>query len=201
MNVIELLQGQLDDNMLRQLTSHIGASSTEQTEAAASGIISTLVAALSKNASQPGGANALVSAIDRDHDGSILDDVAGFLLGSKQPQNQKTLNGSGILGHVLGNQQAGVTDMLTKVTGLNNKQIGSLMMTLAPMVLAALGKARNQESMDTGGITDLLRGSVKSQANQRQEMGLLQRFLDADGDGSVMDDLANIGMKVFLSRR
>jgi hypothetical protein len=32
-------------------------------------------------------------------------------------------------------------------------------------------------------------------------MGLLQRLLDSDGDGSVIDDIANIGMKVFLSRK
>ncbi len=36
MNVIELLQGQLDENLIQQLSQHIGAESTEQTEAAAS---------------------------------------------------------------------------------------------------------------------------------------------------------------------
>ncbi|MBK8833074.1 MAG: DUF937 domain-containing protein [Saprospiraceae bacterium] len=95
MNVIELLQGQLDENLIQQLSQHIGAESTEQTEAAASGIISTLVAGLNKNAATPDGATALVSAIDRDHDGSILEDVAGFLLGSRETSNSSTLNGAG----------------------------------------------------------------------------------------------------------
>jgi hypothetical protein len=201
MNVVELLQGQMNPQMISQLTQHIGADSDDQTEAAVSGIISTLVAGLSKNTRQPGGTAALVSAIDRDHDGSVLDDVAGFLLGQRQTSNPKTLNGAGILGHVLGNNQSMVTDMLGRVTGLNNSQIGKLMLALAPIVLAALGKARHQEGLDTGGIGDLLNRSVRSQANQRQEMGLLQRFLDTDGDGSVMDDIANLGMKYFLSRR
>ena len=201
MNVIELLNGKLDENLISQLTQQIGAESNEQTEAAASGIISTLVAQLSKNASSPDGANALVTALDRDHDGSLLDDVAGFLLGNRQTQNTSTLNGAGILGHILGGNQSNVTDMLGRVTGLNKSQIGKLMIALAPMVLAALGKARNQQGLNVGGIGDLLSGSVKSQVNQKKEMGLLQRFLDSDGDGSVMDDLANIGMKVFLSRK
>jgi hypothetical protein len=201
MNVIELLQGQLNQNVISQLSQHIGADSEEQTEAAVSGIISTLVTGLSKNAQAPGGAAAIVSAVDRDHDGSLLDDVAGFLLGGRQAQNPKTMNGAGILGHVLGNNQSVVTDMLSKTTGLQNSQIGKLMMALAPMVLAALGKARNQQGLDTGGIGDLLKRTVTSQTNQRQEMGMLQRLLDADGDGSVVDDIANMGMKFFLNRK
>ena len=59
MNVIELLQGQLDDNLIQQLSQQIGGASPEQTQAAASGIISTLVAGLNKNAAQPGGGDAL----------------------------------------------------------------------------------------------------------------------------------------------
>lgn len=201
MNVIELLQGQLDDNLIQQLSQHIGAPSNEQTEAAASGIISTLVAGLNKNAATPDGANALVSAIDRDHDGSILEDVAGFLLGNRQTSNASTLNGAGILEHILGNKQSNTKDMLGKATGLDAGQIGKLMIALAPMVLAALGKARKQEEVSSENIGDVLSGSVKSQVNKQQEMGLLQRFLDADGDGSVMDDIANMGMKFFLNRK
>lgn len=201
MNVIELLQGQLDDNLIQQLSQHIGAQSTEQTEAAASGIISTLVAGLNKNASTPEGANALVSAIDRDHDGSILEDVAGFLLGGKQASNANALNGAGILGHILGGKQSNVSDMIGKATGMDSGQITKLMISLAPMVLAALGKARSKEGLGVENIGSVLSGSVNSPVNQRQEMGVLQRFLDADGDGSVMDDIADMGMKFFLNRK
>jgi hypothetical protein len=201
MNVIELLQGQLDDNLINQLSQSIGGASPEQTQAAASGIISTLVAGLNKNAASPDGATALVSALDRDHDGSILNDVAGFLLGNHQPENTKTLNGAGILGHILGNNQSNTTAMLGKATGLDSSQIMKLMISLAPMVLAALGKVKKEQGLDVSGIGDLLSGSVKSQVNKNQEMGLLTRFLDADGDGSVMDDIANMGMKFFLNRK
>jgi|SRR6187431_46868 len=201
MNVIELLQGQLDDNLINQLSQSIGGASPEQTQAAASGIISTLVAGLNKNAASPDGANALVSALDRDHDGSILNDVAGFLLGNRQTDNAKTLNGAGILEHILGNKQSNTTDMLGKATGLDSSQIMKLMISLAPMVLAALGKAKKEQGLNETSIGDLLSGSVKSQVNKNQEMGLLTRFLDADGDGSVMDDIANMGMKFFLNKK
>jgi hypothetical protein len=200
MDIIDLLQRQLDGNVISNLTAQIGAESNEQTEIAVSGILSSLVAGLSKNAQQPGGAAALVSAVDRDHDGSLLDDVAGFLLGGRQVQNPKTMNGAGILGHILGNNQSLVTDMLNKSSGLNNGQISKLMMMLAPLVLAALGRARNQNGLDIGGIGDLLKNTVNSPTHKRQEMNVLQRVLDSDGDGSVLDDIANLGMKIFTRR-
>lgn len=201
MNVVELLQGQLDDNLINQLTQQIGAQSQEQTAAAASGIISTLVAGLNKNVQQPGGAESLISALDRDHDGSMLEDVAGFLLGNRQAPNPKAQNGLGIIGHILGNNQFNVASVLGKATGLDSSQIGKLMIALAPMVLAALGKMRTQQGMNAEGIGSVLSGTVQSQVNQKQEMGLLGRLLDSDGDGSVMDDIANLGMKFLLNRR
>lgn len=197
MNLIELLNGHLDENLIGDLTQKIGAESESQTANAASGIISTLIAQLSKNASTPDGENALTAALDRDHDGSILNDLPGFLLGNKQPANPNTLNGAGILGHIFGNKQSNVTDMLGKATGLDKSQIFKLMVSLAPMVLAALGKARHQNGSNGGSIGDILSHTVKSPANQSQETDLLHRFLDQDGDGSVIDDIANFGMKFF----
>ena len=201
MNLIEQLQSQLNPNLISQLSRQIGAESEDQTEAAVTGAISALVTGLAKNAQQPGGAAAIVSAVDRDHDGSLLDDVAGFLLGGRQPSNPNTLNGTGILGHVLGNNQSLVTDMLSKGTGLQNSQIGKLLMLLAPMVLAAIGKARNQNGLDVGGIGDLLKRTVNSQKEQRKEVGIFERLLDKDGDGSVMDDIANMGKKFLFNRK
>lgn len=197
MNLLEQLQSTLDPNTISQLRQQIGAESDEQTENAVTGILSTLVAGLSKNAKDRNGAAALVSAVDRDHDGSLLDDVSGFLFGNKQTQNPKTLNGPGILGHVLGNNQSRATDMLGKVTGLNNGQITKLMITLAPLVLAAIGRARQKNNLDTDGIGDLLRKSVDPQNNPQKEMGLLERFLDKNGDGKVMDDIINMGKGIF----
>ena len=75
------------------------------------------------------------------------------------------------------------------------------MIALAPMVLAALGKMRTQQGMNAEGIGSVLSGTVQSQVNQKQEMGLLGRLLDSDGDGSVMDDIANLGMKFLLNRK
>lgn len=199
-NLIDIVQSQLSEDMIGQLSRQIG-STPQQTQVAASSVIATLVTALSKNTEKPGGIDALVSAVDRDHDGSILDDAMGFLLGNKKPANTNALNGSGILRHVLGGKQEAANDVLSKLTGLDKGAIAQLMITLAPMVLAAIGKARHKQGLTPQGIGDLLSGTVRSQTQQRTELGLLGRFLDRDGDGSVMDDLMDIGMKAFLNRK
>lgn len=202
-NFMDLLQGQLSEGLLDQLSNQIGADK-QQTQAATNGILSTVMAALAKNAATPDGANSLANALDRDHDGSVLEDIMGYVGGAKQPQNTSMINGAGILKHILGGKQGGAIDMISKMSGLDSGKSGNLMMMLAPMIMGALGKQKRQANLDQGGLADFLKNSVQSETNQRQEMGFIGKFLDQDGDGSIMDDLAGMGMKAFgnfLKRR
>jgi len=192
--LIDLLQSQLSGNVLDQLSNQIGEDK-EKTEVATSGIISMLTAALAKNAASPGGASALANALDSDHDGSILDNI-GDLLGGNMTNN-RAANGAGILKHVLGGRQGNAIDAISKMSGLTGDKTGNLMTMLAPIVLGMLGKQKRQNNMDQSGLSDMLSRSVKSATNQRQEMGLLGKLLDRDGDGSVMDDIAGMGMKTL----
>jgi len=194
MDLIDLLQSQLSGNVLDQLSNQIGGEK-EQTEVATSGIISMLTAALAKNAASPDGASALANALDTDHDGSILDNI-GDLLGGNLTNN-RAANGAGILKHVLGGNQGNAIDAISKMSGLAGDKTGNLMTMLAPIVLGMLGKQKRQNNMDQSGLSDMLSRSVKSATNQRQEMGLLGKLLDRDGDGSVMDDIAGMGMKTL----
>ena len=203
-NLMDLLQGQLTDSVIDQLSNQLGGADRQQTKTAADSALSTLMAALSKNAAQPEGASALANALDRDHDGSILDDLTGILGKMGQPQQQQqsspmnsALNGAGILKHVLGGKQSNVIDMISKMSGLNNGNSGSLLAMLAPMVMGALGKQKRQQNLDQGGLSDLLRNSVNSPTAQTKEMGLIGKLLDQDGDGSIMDDIAGLGMKTL----
>lgn len=197
----EVLDGKLDQDLISELRREIGAESDEQTEAAASGVISSLVAGLNKNAEKPGGLDGLLSALDRDHDGSVLDDAMGILFGKKKLENPKTTNGRGILEHIFGNKQDDVNEALGRNTGMSKGKILQLMITLAPLVLAVLGKARNRQGYGRQQLGDMLRGSVQNQMNEGKPMGMLNRLLDSNKDGSIMDDIANLGRNAFLSRR
>jgi hypothetical protein len=76
-----------------------------------------------------------------------------------------------------------------------------LMATLAPILMAMLGKAKRQTNTDAGGLGGALIDMVtKSQVNPRQnapDLGLAGTLLDQDGDGQIMDDILGMGTKML----
>jgi hypothetical protein len=202
MDLMKLLQDQVSDSLMDQLAGQLGGGAPkEKTSTAVSGAMNLLMGALANNASTPQGASSLLSALDRDHDGSILDDVAGFLGGSKQANNANMLNGAGILKHVLGQKQQPAVEMLSKETGMDASQVMGLMVKLAPMVMGMLGKVKKEQNLDQGGLSDFLKTSQQVQKASSSGAGdLFTRLLDKDGDGSIMDDVAQSGIKALFGK-
>ncbi|WP_236974512.1 DUF937 domain-containing protein [Membranihabitans maritimus] len=199
-NVLELLSGSLGNKMVSQLSSEVGIGDEQKTEVAMDSVMKTMLAAIGKNAQSPQGMQALDNAIRNDHDGSIFEDIAGNLLNrdAKMAQgNERMLNGAGILRNVFGSKENNVFNSLSKSTGVEKNQLMSLAVKLAPFVLGALGKARNNQSSG-GGLGNILSGVLGSmQSNNSGQSSFLNSILDQDGDGSITDDVAGIGMKVF----
>ncbi len=198
-DLLNMLQGQFSEEMIDQLSRQIGGADREKTAAAASGIMTTLTGALAKNTSSNEGASALSNALDRDHDGSVLDDIMGMVSGQRQPANERALNGQGILNHVLGDRQNNAVNMISKLSGLDDSKTGNLMSMLAPVVMGMLGKTKREQGLDAAGIASLLSGTVSANQQNDPTMNLVTRFLDSDGDGSIVDDVANIGLKMLGS--
>lgn len=199
-DLLQILQSQLDGNAIQQLTKRIGAENDDQTAVAVNSVIGTMVNALAKNASTPQGAQSLFGAVSKGHDGSILDNVMG-LFGSN---DANPMNGLGILSHVLGGNISSVINMVSQMSGLDKSKSGNLLLTLAPVVLGALGKAKAQSNVQQPqGLLDMLMSGAQT-ANKRvvqhqpSNTSIFSRILDQDGDGSVMDDIAGMGAKHLL---
>jgi hypothetical protein len=186
MDLMDLLTQQLGGDAVRQISNRLGADE-DATNKAIGGAIPVLVGALAKNASRPEGAGALANALDRDHDGGILNDLSGYL-GRTQGRT-----GGAILGHVLGDRQRGAEMGVSKMSGLDPAMVGQLLKMLAPIVMGALGQQKRQSGLSP---TDL--GAVLGGQRQRAEQsmggagGLLGALLDRDGDGSALDDVAGM---------
>lgn len=192
MSLLEMLQGQIGDDFIQQAARQVGAKPQQVNQAVSAGV-PLLVSALARNASSSGGANALLGALDRDHDGSILDDVIGFLGKSRGGGA-----GDAILGHVLGGKKQGVEQAIGQASGLDMGQVGQILAMVAPLIMGALGKQRQQKSLDAGGLADMLNGERRQVERQQPEVGgLLGKLLDQDGDGQIGDDLAKMGMSVL----
>ncbi len=194
--IFEALTSQLGGDTARQIGSRLGTD-PQATEKAVPLAVGTLMGALAGNSSRSGGAEALLGALSRDHDGSILDNLGGYL------QNPSAGPGDGILKHVLGGKRAVVEAGLSQQTGLDAGSAGQLLSALAPVVMGALGRARQQGGLDAGKLTSMLAGEKSAVASQTPNgLGVLSSFLDSDGDGQIADDVAKIGgnlLKKFLS--
>jgi hypothetical protein len=161
MNLMDVLQGQLSDNVVGELSQYIGAE-PQQTASAANSIFATLLGGLANNASSEGGLSALGGALDRDHDGSMLDDLAGMVGGMLSGQaNNSATNGLGILGHILGDRQGVAAEQVSASSGLNISQVMKLMPVLAPIVMSVLGKTKNQGGVGLGDLAGILMGSAQ----------------------------------------
>jgi hypothetical protein len=182
-----MLGQQLGGDTVKQLSGQLGAD-----EGTVGNAVSTalplLLEALARNSSDPDGAAGLSSALARDHDGSILDDLSAFLGGGN------TGAGENILGHVFGGRNERVTAGLSRATGLDLNSASSLLAMLAPLVMGALGRVQREQGLDADGLSVLL-GNEHTQMEQAAgpELGGLTQLLDADADGQILDDVVRIG--------
>ncbi|OUR90691.1 hypothetical protein A9Q87_12095 [Flavobacteriales bacterium 34_180_T64] len=149
-----------------------------------------LMQAMKNNAATPQGADGLLSALNKKHDGSILDNLGG-LFGGGVDSNVMD-DGSKILGHVLGSRQQNVENALSKKSGINAGSVGQILKVAAPILMGVLGKqSKQQNTNNSSGIESLLGGLLKGNSPQ-QEQSFLESILDADGDGSIIDDVAGM---------
>lgn len=176
---------------------HIGRKigSDEQTAGSAlSAALPLLIGALSKNASSVDGAQGLLNALSRDHDGSILDNLDDFI------DNSDSGQGDGILRHVFGSNRPRVESSIGKSTGLDAGSIAKLLTIAAPIVLGALGRSQRSRNMDSNELSNLLSMERREIENREpQSVGIMNQLLDTDGDGDVdLTDIARSGLPKLL---
>lgn len=187
-SLMDILGESLDGGTVDQIGRLIGVD-RETAQGAVSAAVPVIVAALAQNASDPGGADALNGALERDHDGSLLEDLGGFLGGGASSSV-----GGAILGHVFGGRRGSVESSLGRSTGLDGQSVAKLLAMLAPIVMAALARKRGEGQLDGGGLTDLLGGERdRMQEASPDAFGAITGMLDANHDGSIADDVARMG--------
>lgn len=184
----------LNSPMGKQLISGV-AQQTGQPENKSADVLAMamplLVGAMKKNVASPQGAESLMNALSSKHDGSSLDDLDSFFGGGVD--NTVLQDGAGILGHVFGQKQSNVENVLGAKAGMDPSTIATILKIAAPLVMAYLGKQASANKVsDSGGMDSLLGGLLGGQPEQNQS--LLTTLLDADGDGSMLDDVAGMVM-------
>jgi hypothetical protein len=183
--LFELLSSAIGGDAIRQMSQGLGEDETK-TSNAVSTALPLLLGAISRNTTNPSGASALENALAKDHDGGVLDDIAGALSSGSSGA------GEGILRHVLGEKRPLVEAGISKSTGLNVASVGKLLTMLAPLVMGALGRVRQQQGLDAGGLSNILKQETSSVGAQGTGVEGLLSLLDRDADGSVVDDIGGM---------
>jgi len=187
--ILDLLNSDLGKTIISGVSNQTGQDQNK-TSSVLTMALPVLMQAMKRNASTPEGAQGLLGALENKHDGSILDNLGGLFGGGVS--NDVMEDGGKILGHVLGNKQRNVETALSQKSGMDAGSVAQILKVAAPILMGVLGKQKREKQVqspnDLGG---LLGGLLKGNSPQ-QEQSFLESILDADGDGSVIDDVAGM---------
>lgn len=175
-SLVDSVMANLDANRINAIAQQLGTDPT-QARAAIEHALPVLVGTMARNASAPGGADILHSALSNDHAGV---DVGGLL--SNMLSGGGSSAGSAILSHIFGANQTAANQGLGQVTGLGQQNAGQLMAMLAPLVMGVLGNMTQQQGLSPGGLGGLLGREAQQIAQQGGvAQGLLGALLNHSG--------------------
>jgi hypothetical protein len=187
--ILDLLNSDIGKTIISGVAGQTGQNESK-TGSVLTMALPVLMQAMKNNASTPQGAEGLLGALNSKHNGSILDNLGG-LFGGEVDTNVLD-DGEKILGHVLGGKQQYVETALSQKSGVDAGSVSQILKVAAPILMGVLGKQAKQQNINNpSGIKSLLGGLIGGSSSQ-QEQSFLESMLDADGDGSIIDDVAGM---------
>jgi hypothetical protein len=188
--ILDLLNSDLGKTLISGTSKQFGQDEVKTTSALSTAL-PLILGAMKNNVSTPDGASGLLKALGNDkHSGGILGNLESILGGDSVDQDVLD-DGAGILGHVFGGQEQNVAQAVSKSSGIDLGTAMNILKVAGPLVMDLLGKETRQKGVaDQNGIGNLLGGMLGGASNEQQS--LVSKLLDADGDGSIIDDVAGI---------
>ena len=160
MSLLDLLTGNAGNQVAESAENKFGVSKNQIIALLA--VAAPLVISYLRNKSQDSNeAESLNNALDRDHDGSILDNPSQV--------EERQQEGGSILDHIFGQQKNTVENSLSEQTGISMNKIGPILAMLAPLIMGYIGKEKQQSNTGAGGLGDLLGGILGGAQNQVQQ--------------------------------
>lgn len=212
MNLFDMLTQASGGAAVQQVSQKTGLSQ-DQTSVAIKALLPAIAAGLQRNSNQPGGLQSLLGALENGKHDRYLDQPETLA------QPDAIMDGNAILGHLLGSKDTSraVASQASKKTGIESQLLKMILPMVASMAMGSLSKQTKEPNMlqalagvlsggqpqaPSGGLGGLLGGLLgggQKQAAQQPQgaLGMLGGLLDADGDGSPMDDI----FKMVMSRK
>lgn len=193
--ILDTLNSPLGQTIINGIANATGQE-TNKTSSVLTMAFPVLMKAMERNSQNPEAAKGLLGALNK-HDGGILENLTEMFNGGV---NEEIVNdGSKIINHILGSKQQGVQQIIGQKTGMDANMVGNILKTAAPILMGMLGKQSKQGGISSSNnLGELISGMLGNNSGQN-EQNFLEKILDADGDGSVIDDVA--GMVLGASQK
>ncbi len=221
MNLLEAILGAQNGASAQQAGSALGLDQS-QTQNAIAALLPAISSAFKKNTQSPQGFGQLMEALQRGNHQQYLEEP------ERMGREESITDGNAILGHLFGSKDVSraVAGHAAEKTGIGADVLKKLLPMVATMAMGSLSQQTRQPSMkqqlanlaiqqmmgggqqqSSGGIGGLLGGLLgggqakqQRQVQHQQGLGMLGKMLDADGDGSMMDDILNMAMQAASKR-
>ena len=190
--ILDLLNSDMGRQLVSGMSNQLGQDQSKTANALTSAL-PLILGAMNRNASSQGGAEGLMNALSSKHDGGIFDQI-GDIFGNPNKAEAVMQDGDGILGHIFGEKKENVANAIGKSTGLDMGSAAKMLKMAAPFIMGYLGKQSRQNNVSSASDMSGLLGGLLNQ-HDTKEQSIIEKFLDSDGDGSIVDDVASIGMK------
>jgi hypothetical protein len=187
MNLVDTIKNQLSDGSLRQLSSVLGAGEST-TRNAAEAAVPALLSGLASMVSGTAGAQKLANALGK------FDGGAHANLGRSLTEHPQDLlqQGNGLLNSLMnGNMIGGITDAISRYTGLGTGMVQKLLGMLMPVVLGSVAARFTGKSITPQGLSSMLSDEKASIAS-----AMPRGFSLADVPGmGALQSAAHAGMQ------
>lgn len=168
-NLLDMFLGSQNSGAIGQIAKSLNLDAGDATKALGS-LLPALQGGMKNNVAQ-GGLESLLGALNGGKSQQYIE----------QPQQPQAIdNGNSILGHLLGSKDASrqVATQAAQQTGIDSSILKKMLPMAATMLMGSLGQQSQQQP-------------------QAQQQSMIAGLLDADGDGSMMDDVLGMAGKLF----
>ena len=186
MNLLETVLKAGGGNVVQQLSKNFNLDS-KQASSALGALLPMLSQGVKKNMGSENGTQALLGALSGGSHKRYLEDSNDF---SSQDTAKE---GNSILGHLLGSKEGSrnAAQEAANKTGIDVSILKKMLPAAATLTMGALSKQASSNNL-LGAISGAGKDKAPSGASS-----LLFSFLDADKDGSSVDDVMGFAKKFF----
>ena len=190
MNMIDSLLGAQGGAIVQQLGRQFGLDE-QQASSALGALLPSLAAGFTREASSPAGLESLLGALAGGQHSRYVEDLQSL------GRPDTVADGNGILGHIFGSKDVSreVANRASAQSGVGPEVLKQMLPVVAALVMGALARRQGGGAASTAGVSISglgglagLGGGSAAQAGGGL-LDVLTPMLDADRDGSVVDDV------------